>query len=147
MTWSMSTGPSMKVYMAGPIEFVEHDEAMDWRNRLKKYAAEKHGIEMVNPYRMAGETPIRGKKNGRLITRRDRYLAAGCDVLFINLLEPGKGVGTIIELGWFDIWQRPIFAWAKDDCIYRNHPMFDDIICYWDKNCYALADMIAEFKP
>lgn len=147
MTWSMSTGPTLKVYMAGPIELVERDAAMDWRERVKKYAMEKHGITMVNPFRISGETPHRGKKNGKLITRRDRFLAESCDVLFMNLLDPDACIGTIIELGWFDAWQRPVFAWAGADCKFRNHPMFDDMVCYWDIHCYDLIDMIAEFKP
>jgi nucleoside 2-deoxyribosyltransferase len=118
---------------------------MDWRNRCAKYANEAHGIYMVNPFRMAGETPIRGRKNGKLITRRDRFLASGCDVLFMNLLQPDACTGTIIELGWFDSWQRPIFAWAQEDCKFRNHPMFDDIVTHWDKHCFDLIDLIAEF--
>lgn len=137
----------MKVYMAGPIELVAMDEAMDWRNRLKDYAMRKHEIVMVNPFRLTGETPHHGKKNGRLITRRDRFLAGGCDALFMNLLQPDACVGTIIELGWFDAWHKPVFAWAQDDCKFRNHPMFDDMVCYWEKHCYDLVDMIAEFKP
>ncbi len=137
----------MKVYLAGPIENVERDTAMDWReDAILLGNSPKLDLHCVNPFRETGETPHRGKKNGRLIMRRDRFLAKSCDILLLNLTDWDCGlVGTLIEIGWFDAWQRPIFAFCPEDCPARNHPMMEDAVCFWTDNLSDALHKIAEF--
>ncbi|MEE8606741.1 MAG: nucleoside 2-deoxyribosyltransferase [Nitrospiraceae bacterium] len=146
--WKMSFGGGLVVYCGGPIELVERDTAMDWRDDAAEYGRmPKNNLYMVNPFREGGESPHRGKKNSRLIERRDLFLADKSDVLLINLNNWDDGKGTLIELGWFDVWRKPVFAWAGEAALARLHPMVDDIVAYWNPDLHTVIDQIAEFTP
>jgi nucleoside 2-deoxyribosyltransferase len=141
-------GSGLSVYLGGPIELVERDDAMDWRERAAvRGRMPKNNLYMVNPFREGGESPHRGQKNSRLIERRDLFLAGKSDVLLINLFDWDKGKGTLIELGWFDVWRKPVFAYAPVGCPAYQHPMIKDIVCYWNQDLDIIVDMIAEFTP
>lgn len=134
----------MKVYLAGPIELVDRDVAMEWRITAQIQGADPNfDLYCVNPFRE--KAPHHGE--GKLINRRDRFLAKSCDILLCNLTDWEACKGTLIEIGWFDAWQKPIFALCPEDSPARQHPMLDDAVCYWTTNLEDALEKIAEFYP
>jgi nucleoside 2-deoxyribosyltransferase len=138
----------MNVYLAGPIELVHRDIAMNWREDAVLMGNNPRlNLHCVNPFREGGETPHRGKKNGRLIHRRDRFLSKNCDILLCNLTDWDACKGVLIEIGWFDAWQKPIFAFCPENSPARQHPMIEDAVCYWTTTLEEALEKIAEFHP
>ncbi len=146
MTWSMSTGHVPLVYLAGPIEFVSREDAHGWRDEAKALLAEA-GMRGVSPFRESGETPHRGKKNGRLITSRDKHLARTCNFTLMRLMSYEDVVGTLIEFGWYDWADKPIFVWTDDAPKYSNHPMVTDVAAYISTDLERLVEIMSEFLP
>ena len=139
-------GSSPKVYLAGPIEFVERADAHAWRDEAKALLR-IHGMRGISPFRESGETPHRGKKNGRLITARDKHLARECQFTLMRLMSYEDVVGTLIEFGWYDWAGKPIFVWTDDNPKYLNHPMVTDAAAYMCTDLETLVGIITEFLP
>lgn len=145
MTWRINT-ESPRVYLAGPIEFVDRESAHQWRDEAKLLLRDR-GLVGISPFRESGETPHRGKKNGRLITARDKHLARTCQFTLMRLMSYEEVVGTLIEFGWYDWADKPIFVWTDDNPKYQNHPMVTDIAAYISHDLVRLADIMQEFLP
>lgn len=137
---------SPMVYLAGPIEFVERDSAHLWRDTAK-VLLRQHGMRGISPFRESGETPHRGKKNGRLITSRDKHLARECQFTLMRLMSYEEVVGTLIEFGWYDWGNKPAFVWTDDNPKYMNHPMVSDIAAYMSTDLEKLIKVMSEFLP
>ena len=137
---------SQRVYLAGPIENVTRDEAHGWRDEAK-CLLHTHGMRGISPFRESGETPHRGKKNGRLITARDKHLTRVCHFALLRLMSYEDVVGTLIELGWYDWADKPIFIWTDDSPKYTNHPMVTDIAAYISTDLEELIKVMSEFLP
>lgn len=142
----------MNLYLAGSIELVSFDEAMDWRFQVEDYfRAEGSEINCINPYRNHGEgekdAPPQ-RKDAPLITRRDKYLCRSSDFLLANLTTD-TGRGTLIEVGLFWEADKPVFAWTHPETgkSLRNHPMLRDIVVTWETDLFRLCDIIMEFAP
>lgn len=143
MTWSINMP---LVYLAGPIECVDREDAHAWRDEAKRLLA-IHGMRGISPFRESGETPHRGKKNGRLITARDKHLTRTCQFSIMRLMSHEDVVGTLIEFGWYDWADKPIFVWTDDNPKYLNHPMVSDIAAYISTDLKALVGIMSEFLP
>jgi len=128
------------VYLAGPITGLNHDEAVDWR---KIVTDELRPIHCLSP--MRGKEYLRGMASlphrsedlaqignvmstARGIMTRDRWDAARCDVLFVNLLGATRvSIGTVMEIAWADLRRTPIVCAMEDDNMHR-HGMIDEAV-------------------
>ncbi len=146
MTLTMNNPSVPLVYLAGPIEFVEREAAHAWRDEAKAMLV-RRGMIGISPFRETGETPHRGKKNGRLITSRDKHLTNACQFMIVRLMSYEEVVGTLIEFGWYDWANKPVFVWTDDHPKYANHPMVTDIAAYVSTDLEDLIKVMQEFLP
>lgn len=133
-----------KVYLAGPIEGKTVGEAIGWRVRCTIYF-EEYGVMGVSPLRgmdfLSGEEYVRAPyaqhpmATSKAITTRDRNDVRTADVLLVNLLGMGSriSIGTMIELGWADVYQVPVVLVRRMDCI-SKHPIVDEIVGFETDN-------------
>ena len=105
------------VYLSGPITACSYGEATDWR----KYAADNfaEGIAPLSPLRAQvhlkdeesfsdhDESDVFRSKKG--MTALDRTDVSRCDAVLVNLSGAKRvSIGTVMEIGWADAWDKPI---------------------------------------
>lgn len=127
------------VYLAGPIGGLTFDKATDWRNDAATYL-KRAGITAFDPMRwksfMAGgvmasnanayDHPLCTSKG---IQSRDYNDVRRCDALLINLLPCTKvSIGTVMEIAWAFMLQKPVVVVAESDDIHVIHPMMTESI-------------------
>lgn len=122
------------VYLAGPITGHSFGVATSWYDIVDK-AFPPHMLPM-RPLR--GKTWLKEEKvieaqyahlhpmstpNG--IMTRDRYDVMRADALLVNLLTaPEKpSLGTIMEIAWGHLLQKPIIVAMTEDNVHYKHPM------------------------
>ena len=132
-----------RVYLAGPIGGKTYGEATDWREELTRQFAAV-GIEALSPMRgqeylsrmqtmppatLGNLLPL---STPRGINIRDRWDAARCDVLLVNLLGATKpSFGTVLEIGYAVGADplKPIIVVMEPDNLHC-HPMVLDSAGY-----------------
>ena len=110
----------MKVYLAGPIKGLSYDDATNWREAAS-HDLIKHGIEPLSPMRYKeylsrerelkdsyGFNPLSSDKG---VITRDRWDIQRCDIVLMYLVgAEAISIGTMIEVGWANAYQKPIVA-------------------------------------
>jgi nucleoside 2-deoxyribosyltransferase len=129
-----------RVYLAGPIGGKTYGEATDWREELTQRLAAV-GIEALSPMRgkkylsrmetMPYATPSSASPltTPRGINTRDRWDAARCDVLLVNLLGATKpSFGTVLEIGYAVGADplKPIILVMEADNLHRHAMVLDN---------------------
>ncbi len=104
----------MKIYLAGPISGLSYDEACNWRLDVKK--ALHHVYEIIDPMRgksyLSEEQAIKESypntitSGGKAIYKRDRQDVKRCDIILVYLPKNCKTVGTFVEIGLADAWDK-----------------------------------------
>ena len=121
-----------KIYLAGPISGLDWKQATEWRQYVEEELSD-FGIECLSPLRfksfLSSETSIRDSypdhalANTRAIYTRDRWDVSRSDVILVNFVGATKvSIGTVIEIAWADMLNKPIIYLAEDDNIH-NHAM------------------------
>jgi len=130
------------VYLAGAIANVAGSEAIDWRLNAS-HALLDRGVEALNPMRaklyafprgdlISGDFHSYAKRGvfftSRGIMSRDSTDVRRCDALLVNLLGLEKpSLGTIMELGWAYILNKPVVvAIEAMGNPHDNHPMIHE---------------------
>ena len=86
------------VYLAGPIDDIDHNDAKSWRDLMARQLWTK-GISCYNPV-LAFKLNVERRNDylsKQVITINKRAIEA-CDLLVANLSGPGRGFGTIREI-------------------------------------------------
>lgn len=83
------------VYLAGPINGIEQDQAHYWRYSVSKALGEA-GIGTFSP--VGAHSVGRMEWNAKKVADIDRYAIDTCDVVIANLLGDGLSFGTIREI-------------------------------------------------
>ena len=127
-----------RVYLAGPISGLTHEECVGWR----KYADDKlapHGIVCFSP--MRGKEYLKGHgvleqsypryalSTDRGIMSRDHNDVIEANALLVNLLGVKRvTVGTVMELAW--AWDRhiPTVVVMEEADNPHDHPMVREAI-------------------
>ena len=123
---------SKLVYLAGPIDGCSYGECTNWRERT---------IEELKKYGIIGISPMRGKEFLRnypvirdeisnnvlatddAITARDQWDVRRSDAILFNLEGAQKiSIGTMIEYGWANAFNKPIVTVMEPGNIH-NHPI------------------------
>jgi nucleoside 2-deoxyribosyltransferase len=127
-----------KVYLAGPISGLTHDQCVGWRNEAAdKLAA--FGIACFSPMRGKGylrdagvleqSYPRYALSTDRGIMSRDHNDVITADALLINLAGVQRvTVGTVMEIAW--AWDRhiPTITIMEDKGNPHDHPMVREAI-------------------
>ena len=128
------------IYLAGAIAGLAYDDATDWRIQAKARLAIRD-IETLNP--MRAKIVLSGQNGGNISTNYRDYSHNGtfftsrgimtrdfndvkrCDALLVNLLGARTiSAGTVMELGWAYMLQKPAIVAIEDiGNIHGDHPM------------------------
>jgi len=129
--------PQFLVYLAGPITGLQYDDAIDWRRHVERLL-HRNDIGVLSPLRnkqylaVAGPLSAEGYPGYALSTKkgltiRDRNDVRRCDLVFANLLGATRvSIGTMIELGWADAFQKPTIV-VMDLSNIHKHAMVDTV--------------------
>jgi nucleoside 2-deoxyribosyltransferase len=112
-----------RVYLCGPISGLTVDDATyGWRQQAI-HALAARNIETVSPMRgKAGLLPNGPLSSGqyppshpmvadKAVLKRDRNDVLTCDaVLACFIGAPRVSIGSMIEFGWADAWNKPVVA-------------------------------------
>jgi nucleoside 2-deoxyribosyltransferase len=126
------------IYLAGPITGMSYEGTTDWRQLVRRKLPPH--FHTLSPMRgkgyLAGEKVIVKKDYGNVlstplgIVNRDRNDVSRCDLVFINYLGSEKvSIGTAIEIGWANAWNKPIVIVMEKDNI-NDHKMIQGITNY-----------------
>ncbi len=118
------------VYLAGPIEGLSYNGAVNWRNNVIKELKE-YGVTGLSPMRakdfLKNEPKLVDKMSDHVlasdagITTRDMWDVRRCDAVLFNLLDAEKvSIGTMIEYGWASAFNKPIITVMEDSNVKRN---------------------------
>ena len=147
----------LKVYLAGSISGLTYEGATEgWREEFKRLLGEitPPMVKCYSPMRaeehLIGKGPISPKAYtgdpwsvARSIVIRDRNDVRTCDVMVACFLESGGRIslGTGLEFGWADAWQKPIIMIAAEDDPHRQHPMLAPTAGYVTDNLQEAATL------
>jgi len=136
---------SRTVYLAGPISGLDYAGAVDWRTDVQSALAAV-GIKAFSP--MRAKEYLKGTRefssdttacehygtlsclsSPRGITTRDRFDAANCGVLLVNLLSAQKvSIGTVMEIAWADAVRTPIVLVMEPHGNVHDHAMITECV-------------------
>ena len=131
------------VYLAGPIDGLEYEQAVVWRNRAITNLAMR-GIVGVSPMRgkeyLEGEllnagTEGRPQRQDPLCTDkgimgRDYYDCMHCDLVLANFFgSKQKSLGTAMECAWRFQAGKPVIA-VIEPGNFHDHPMLRETFTY-----------------
>lgn len=99
----------MSIYLAGPIEGISTEDAMDWRQQVANLAPT--GCLLFNPV-----TAWHGVSSitASAVAYGDRVVIAACDGVLANLSGPGRGFGTVREIEFARNQGKPVAVCAGD---------------------------------
>lgn len=142
------------VYAAGPMSGLPYEQAHAWRkelaNRLSPF------IHVLAPTRVKPHTDIIPKVHqdrsiegplltDRGITRRDKFDLRRSQVVVFNLLGVKQVyIGTTIELGWADAYEKAKVAIMEPGNIYEHamaNELFDYITGSLDEAVYVVKTL------
>jgi nucleoside 2-deoxyribosyltransferase len=136
--------PTQKVYLAGPITGLSYGDARHgWRKEFADLISDQPHIKLYSPMRgkdfLSKETELDGTPNMYMdnpmatkkgIVARDRYDVKTCDVMVANFLGSDRvSIGTCMEFGWADAYQRIIVTIIDDDNLHQ-HAMLNEVSGY-----------------
>lgn len=131
------------IYLAGAISCYYPDKmqkAIDWRKEASELL---YPIPVYNPvinfeknFKLANETIVKG----------NLVWLEKSDLILVNVEDIEKSPGTIFELTWAYLNQRPVIAFG---CPYPSKPHILVTITQWCENVYQAVQIIKDvfYKP
>jgi nucleoside 2-deoxyribosyltransferase len=131
---------SKLIYLSGGITGLTHGEAANWREQVGKVFTDMSNGQIRTLSPMRGKRYLdTGKpidtfndKNKKMLSHkesiytRDRNDVKRCDLMLVNLLEaPRVSIGTCIEFGWADAFDKPIIV-AMEETNIHSHPILNE---------------------
>lgn len=149
------------VYLAGPIDGLSFQEGIEWRQYAQKELA-AHDIKALSPQRgkeylrsnpdVASEMRFAKQEKyfkdnpmstAKGILTRDKYDATNCNVLLVNFLGSKEAsFGTVMEIAWANLLNKPIVVVIEEDNIHRHHPMLRETFSYVTDNLNVGLDIV-----
>lgn len=128
---------TMKLYLAGAISNCTYQEATQWRHQIKQSLDPKAWV-VLDP--MGGKSHLdNGERiavsydhkellcSDRAIITRDRHMVKQADIVLFNLTYgANKLIGTSVELGWANAWDKTCIAAIPEDSQYQ-HPFIREL--------------------
>lgn len=123
----------LNLYLAGPIEGVTEEQCTQWRNEVThKFSMRTEKVNCVNPYRDVELKEFDkgagyGNELAKRIAHKNYMDCQKCDIILAYLpkdqMTKRPSYGTVMEIAWFAMMQKPIIIVTDDDYI-KNHPLF-----------------------
>lgn len=135
-----------KVYLSGPISGLDFETAIGWTD----YA--KNRLDDLSIVEICGYRPLRGKKflkddkeklsamgyehnpisTPQGIVGRDRYDVMSADAILVNVLgAKEKSIGTIFEVAWAFLLQKPVVLVMEKEGNCHQHAFMCQACTYW----------------
>ena len=126
----MKVRTKRKIYLAGPITGLTYEEASRWRWEVDRVLGDY--FEIFSPMRDkenlqdAGQLTALGYEDNILtredvVFQRDRDDVRRSDIVLVNFENAPKiSVGTCVEMGWADAWDKPIILVMPEGSIYDH---------------------------
>ena len=128
----------LRVYLCGPITGQSPEASMRWRDYATRNLAPK--IITIDPTRDLPDTVQRSSKPGTLKTAvmraahgkrtvaRDRFDVMRADILLANFLgAEAASIGSVGEIVWADIMQKPIIIVREPSGNIHDHDMLNEL--------------------
>ena len=127
------------VYLAGPMHGLSQEEAVGWRKQvtLALWKVDVHTLSPVRRYPHIKtfdslREPTTMHETPKAITTGDRLDVQRSNVVLMNLLKaPRASIGSCVEVGWADIYRKPLVVVAEPNGNPHDHPMIRNIAAYW----------------
>ncbi len=138
------------VYLCGPITGITYEEAEEgWRARAAVFFKDLR-IEPLTPLRakyfLKGIGPIgdhyedHALATAKGIVTRDRNDVMTCGAMLANLVGASRvSIGSMIEYGWANAWQKPIVTIIEKDSNTHEHSFIREISLCTDSEDEAFA--------
>jgi nucleoside 2-deoxyribosyltransferase len=125
------------VYLAGPITGTSYEEATNgWRKEIAAQLDEE-GISCLSPMRgcehlkgtskftsLEKDYGVNPVTTAAAIVARDRNDVRTCDLMIVNFLgATQRSLGTAVEFGWADRYDKPIILIMEDEGNVHEHVM------------------------
>lgn len=124
-----------KVYLSGPITGLLLEDAIDWTNYAKDVL--KHdNIIGYRPLRRTNFTgnalAVMSNQRNKECVGRDRYDVMSCDCMLVNVLDAKQAsIGTITEIAWAYLLQKPIVLVMEDNSVnVHEHGFIQEMITH-----------------
>lgn len=133
------------IYLAGPISGLTHEQATDWRSDFEEAIngnsydqvhclspmRNKEHLKGKGPIDSFGHTNTSPLSTSRGIMTRDYFDCRRCDLLVVNFSgAKEKSIGTIMEVAWAYMLQKPVIVIAEADNVHVTHAMMSEAISY-----------------
>jgi nucleoside 2-deoxyribosyltransferase len=103
---------SMTIYLAGPIDGINTQEAQGWRRRVASSAPT--GVLFFDPSRAWwGATPA----TAAAVDHGNRIQIMSCDGVLANLSGPGRGFGSVREIEFARLHGKPVAVVSREPLV------------------------------
>ncbi len=129
-----------KIYLAGPISGLTYKEATDWRKYAESWLSDV--FQVLDPLRgkeyLRNETdlaangyPDKPLSTGKAIVGRDRNDVKTSAVVLMNMLGAKiVSTGTVLELGWADVYETPVVLVMEPTGNVHEHAMVRELAAF-----------------
>ena len=143
-----------KIYLARPISGCTVDEVQAYYSTMKATLQDLFVVfnPMIQKEYARTDTAFKSfgasghpESSNKAITRRDRSMVVGCDIVYLNLLGSGKvSIGSVMELAWaYDHGKHVVVA--MEDGNIHDHAFIrecsDAVFCSSDHALEYLRDL------
>ncbi len=130
-----------RVYLAGPISGLTHDESVSWRQQAADFLR-SNGIDVYSPMRakeylrdagvLEGEYKIGLFSSSRNIMTRDHDDCRKSDIVIANFLGATQraSIGSCMEAAWCYAYRVPLITVIEDEGNIHDHPMMNEAFGY-----------------
>ena len=130
---------SICLYLAGPMDDIEKDAARGWREEAAD--AVGMGVLLFSP---AHAYLNATKVNASMVDFLNKGMIRYCDGVLANLTGPGRGFGTIREIEFARMNQKPVAVAGDLDLHFASHDLL--IRPTLDEAAHALIETIGEIR-
>ena len=120
-----------KVYLAGPITDISNQTALSWREYAEEHF-KKYNIHALSPLRFVLENQFPNDTwiyDDKYITMQCKNDIIQCDAVLVNFIGANVNkisVGTVIEIAWADILNKPVVT-VLDETFKYNYGLLKNI--------------------
>lgn len=146
---------ALKLYLSGAISCHynnnEYHKATEWRIKLIQKLLDRIADKCSGYYdwfdpTLNFEDNIK-TANARTVVHQNNYYLDRCDILIVNLEDLDKSLGTMYELFYYGIHDKPVIAFGEDtgnllnsphvsECITVKLNNIDEVVEYLDNYYY-----------
>lgn len=144
-----NTNKYYKIYLAGKMSGLSHEEMNFWRyyisNLIKKYAdMSDYRVSIINPVDFYNFNEKRHKTE-KEVMQYDLDHVRSSDVIIVNLDNVNTSVGTCIEIYEANRLNIPVLAFGCKNNIETLHPWLTECIRRIDDSMEDLVNYFYEF--